>query len=326
MSVFVDADDNIVWDIENSLEAERYLLTQENDHAQAISERDDVAQNVEEAHGQGGPVIIEELHDRMVPAQGNDVREVELLHRQKQEVTIGSNEVAELHEQSKRLMIEQDNAMRKVKFLEEQKKLIMTELNFSIKDVVELQNQKNAVAAERDSALGEMKTFREKAEQVKTEQDNLVREIEVLRKEKHEITTKLDHAVLEAVEARKQKMLMMADRDCALQTTEGLRTLLEQIISEGDKAVREMAELHGQEVQPLPTSQFTPEELQNAISDGIKVGRGGFGVVYKGFLRNTTVAIKMLSSTGVQGQSEFKQEVYTHLPVIFPLDTVHVLY
>jgi hypothetical protein len=63
--------------------------------------------------------------------------------------------------------------MRKVKFLEEQKKLMMTELNFSIKDVVELQKQKNAVAAEQDSALGEMKTFREKAEQVKTEQDNL---------------------------------------------------------------------------------------------------------------------------------------------------------
>lgn len=136
--VFVDADDD-VWGIENSLEPERYLLAQEKDCSQVISERDDVAQNVDQTHEQGDPVIIEEeLHDMMVPAPGNAAGEEELLHRQKQEVTIRSNKVAELHEQSKQLMIERDNAVRKVKFLEEQKKQMMTEWNFSIKEIVEL--------------------------------------------------------------------------------------------------------------------------------------------------------------------------------------------
>ncbi|OEL15370.1 U-box domain-containing protein 33 [Dichanthelium oligosanthes] len=118
-----------------------------------------------------------------------------------------------------------------------------------------------------------------------------------------------------------ERYLLTQKKDHA-QATEGLRTQLEQVMSERDKAVREMVELREQEVQRLPdlfmmpSSQFTPEELQHAtlgFSDGLKVGQGGFGVVYKGFLGNTTVAIKMLSSTGVQGQSEFKQEARTHI-------------
>nr|CAB3504996.1 unnamed protein product [Digitaria exilis] len=97
----------------------------------------------------------------------------------------------------------------------------------------------------------------------------------------------------------------MAKRDSALQETKGLRAQLEQVMSERDEAL-------SRDISELPCSHFTREELRNAMlrfSDGLKVGQGGFGVVYKGFLWNTTVAVKMLSSTSVQGQSDFKQEV-----------------
>lgn len=151
------------------------------------------------------------------------------------------------------------------------------------------------------------------------EQENLGRKIEVLRKEKHETTTKLDHAVLEAMEARRQNIVMIAKQDRALQATKGLRAQLEQVMPERDEAVSsDISELP--DPYMMPCYRFTPEELRNAtlrFSDGVKVGRGGFGVVYKGFLWNTTVAVKMLSSTGVQGQSEFKQEVYTYFHVTF---------
>ncbi|KAF8728041.1 hypothetical protein HU200_018615 [Digitaria exilis] len=43
----------------------------------------------------------------------------------------------------------------------------------------------------------------------------------------------------------------------------------------------------------------------------LKIGEGGFGRVYRGFLRNTTVAIKMLRSHNLQGQSQFRQELVT---------------
>jgi hypothetical protein len=41
----------------------------------------------------------------------------------------------------------------------------------------------------------------------------------------------------------------------------------------------------------------------------MKVGEGGFGCVYRGLMCNTIVAIKMLRSHNLQGQSQFRQEV-----------------
>ncbi|XP_020112520.1 U-box domain-containing protein 33-like [Ananas comosus] len=54
---------------------------------------------------------------------------------------------------------------------------------------------------------------------------------------------------------------------------------------------------------------FTYSELKQATNnfdESLKIGDGGRGSVYKGFLRSTTVAVKMLNS---KGESEFNQEV-----------------
>ncbi|TKW08473.1 hypothetical protein SEVIR_6G030100v4 [Setaria viridis] len=426
--VFVDADDNF-WDIENSLDAEGYLLAQKKDHALVISEQADTAQNAEGTHEKGDTVILEDLHgsgdrvkekqerliEAMVPAQANAHREVELLHQQKQEMIMKS-EVAELLERSKQLMIERDNAVSKIRTLEgqkkelrkqkrlvtierdsalgemktyhkqakqakteikelqEQKERMMTELNFTRGEIVELHKQKRQVTTERGNVLGQMKIFQKKTEKAKTEVKELqgeikwlktelncadgevmelheqkeqmrsrwdsaigkceelcglmkqmltelekvAGEIEALRKERHETITKLDHVVLQVAEAQRQKVLMMAERDHALEEAKKLMSQLEQIMSERDSTVGDTVQLHEQAAQiiadnnTMPSSQFTLVELQRATKDfnvNLKVGQGGFGVVYKGFLRNTTVAIKMLSSTGVQGQSDFKHEV-----------------
>lgn len=59
-------------------------------------------------------------------------------------------------------------------------------------------------------------------------------------------------------------------------------------------------------------SEFSLLELQQAtenFSDSHKIGEGGFGCVYRGFLRNTMVAIKMLHPKSLQGRPEFEQEV-----------------
>ncbi|KAI3974962.1 hypothetical protein MKX01_005073 [Papaver californicum] len=51
------------------------------------------------------------------------------------------------------------------------------------------------------------------------------------------------------------------------------------------------------------------EEATQKFNASLMIGEGGYGCVYKGFLHNTEVAIKMLHATNLQGHSEFQQEV-----------------
>jgi hypothetical protein len=87
---------------------------------------------------------------------------------------------------------------------------------------------------------------------------------------------------------------------------------------ERDKALKDADELRKEKAKTEFSlswnTEFSLSELQLAtqnFSDTLKVGEGGFGRVYRGLLRNTTVAIKMLRSHNLQGQSQFRQEVIT---------------
>ncbi|CAN6288856.1 unnamed protein product [Urochloa humidicola] len=92
----------------------------------------------------------------------------------------------------------------------------------------------------------------------------------------------------------------------------------EKLKHERDNALKDADELRKEKEKTVlcPSltwnTEFSLSELQLAtqnFSDTMKVGEGGFGRVYRGFLRNTTVAIKMLLSHNLQGQSQFRQEV-----------------
>ncbi|WOK94871.1 hypothetical protein Cni_G03576 [Canna indica] len=59
-------------------------------------------------------------------------------------------------------------------------------------------------------------------------------------------------------------------------------------------------------------SEFSLLEVENATEnfhDSSKIGDGGYGCVYKGFLRHSTVAIKRLDPQGMQRKTEFCQEI-----------------
>lgn len=52
------------------------------------------------------------------------------------------------------------------------------------------------------------------------------------------------------------------------------------------------------------------EEATNKFSSENKIGEGGYGPVYKGTLKHTRVAIKVLRPDATQGKRQFYQEVY----------------
>lgn len=101
--------------------------------------------------------------------------------------------------------------------------------------------------------------------------------------------------LLEVLQADKEKL--QQERDAALTAAEDSRRKNEQRISMPVEALN---------------NEFSPIELEQAtrgFDEALKIGEGGFGSVYKGSLRNTTVAIKLLHPQSMQGQSEFNQEV-----------------
>ena len=56
--------------------------------------------------------------------------------------------------------------------------------------------------------------------------------------------------------------------------------------------------------------QFTYSDIMKITKNFEKVlGNGGFGTVYLGYLDNTEVAVKLLSSSSAQGYKEFHSEV-----------------
>ncbi|CAA7403372.1 unnamed protein product [Spirodela intermedia] len=86
----------------------------------------------------------------------------------------------------------------------------------------------------------------------------------------------------------------------------------QELRQERDDALREAAELSAVPRGAPGFSVFTYQELEQAtrgFDDSLKIGEGGYGSVYRGVLRHTTVAIKRLHPQGTQGQAEFRQEV-----------------
>ncbi|XP_010448766.1 PREDICTED: cysteine-rich receptor-like protein kinase 7 [Camelina sativa] len=69
----------------------------------------------------------------------------------------------------------------------------------------------------------------------------------------------------------------------------------------------------GDDITTVDTLQLDYKKIQsatNGFSERNKIGQGGFGEVYKGtFSNGTEVAVKRLSKTSGQGETEFKNEV-----------------
>ncbi|XP_072973244.1 U-box domain-containing protein 33-like [Typha angustifolia] len=93
----------------------------------------------------------------------------------------------------------------------------------------------------------------------------------------------------------------------------------EELQQERDNAVKEAEQLH-QRVQELENinlvkesfSEFSHSEIEEATNnfdESLKIGEGGYGSVYKGFLRHMVVAIKMFNPQGMQGKAEFYREL-----------------
>ncbi|KAL6642740.1 hypothetical protein ACP70R_020921 [Stipagrostis hirtigluma subsp. patula] len=153
-----------------------------------------------------------------------------------------------------------------------------------------LKQEMDALKQDRDDIIDKLvKMSEQKAtlEQQVTEYDGIVRDLQDMLAASRSL---IDSQQMEYEQLKHQ-------RDNALKDADGLRKEKEKAISCSNLTWN---------------TEFALLELQQAtqnFSDTMKVGEGGFGRVYRGLLRNTIVAIKMLCSHNLQGRSQFQQEV-----------------
>ncbi|KAK1695787.1 hypothetical protein QYE76_012484 [Lolium multiflorum] len=136
-------------------------------------------------------------------------------------------------------------------------------------------------------------------------------DMKLLKQEMEAMRRNRDDAVEKLSEVKEEKEEMVA---ASRYLVDSQRVRLEQLEDERDTALERVEEIRSMVsgMNLALFSEFSRSELRQAtrnFSDTMKIGEGGFGCVYKGVLRNTTVAIKMLHSESSQGKSQFQQEL-----------------
>lgn len=161
---------------------------------------------------------------------------------------------------------------------------------------------------ETEEALAKGK---EELENIKNEKDEVMGELHIALDQKKslerqiadndQMVKELEQKIISAVELlqnyKKERDELQLERDNALKEAEELR-----------KSRTEASSSH----MPQFFSDFSFSEIEEATQNfnpSLKVGEGGYGSIYKGLLRHTQVAIKVLHSHSLQGPAEFQQEV-----------------
>lgn len=182
-------------------------------------------------------------------------------------------------------------AIRKAKLAERlyneelrQRKEIEEELAEGKQELENTKSLRDKVSQELHEALDQKKSLKSQIEKL----DDTVKEME--------------EKILSAVELlqkyRDERDALQIERDRALQEAEYLR--------------KQSGEGSSNSYIPVFFSQFSFSDLEkatNCFDPSLKIGEGGYGSIYKGFLRHTEVAIKILHPGSMQGPQEFQQEV-----------------
>ncbi|KAF7826060.1 U-box domain-containing protein 33 isoform X2 [Senna tora] len=170
------------------------------------------------------------------------------------------------------------------------------------------------VLRERKEAEEALEKEREEVERMKRQQEKVKEELELALDQKSSLESQIASSEL-MVKELEQKII------CSVDLLTNFRKERDELQIQRDNALREAEELRKKQGDasasstdvPDKISEFSLEEIKQATNNfnsSLKIGEGGYGSIYKGFLGHTEVAIKVLHDNNrSQGASEFQQEV-----------------
>lgn len=158
---------------------------------------------------------------------------------------------------------------------------------------------------------------REVLEKMKRQRDEVMEDLRAAVEQKLQLESQISESD-QLVQSLEQKIISAVD------LLQSYRRERDELHVERDNALREAEELRKRQGEassahmPQFFSDFSFPEIEEATQNfdpSLKIGEGGYGSIFKGFLRHTEVAIKMLNAHSLQGPSEFQQEVGSTLLV-----------
>ncbi|TQE00512.1 hypothetical protein C1H46_013868 [Malus baccata] len=187
--------------------------------------------------------------------------------------------------------------------------------------------EKDAIDAIRRAKASEV-LYNEELRKRKEMEEALAKERQELEKMKklrdevmEELRAALDQkSLLESQIAESDQMVMSLEQKIisAVELLKNYKRERDELHVERDNALREAEELRERQGEassahiPQFFSEFSFAEIEEATQNfnpSLKIGEGGYGSIFKGSLRYTQVAIKILSAHSKQGPFEFQQEV-----------------
>ncbi|TVU28820.1 hypothetical protein EJB05_20355 [Eragrostis curvula] len=240
--------------------------------------------------------------------QGFDANIYERLAEALREAQISKKEAYE--ESTKRRRTEQDmiSTLQKLKEMDNLYQHEMRQVPMMKEIVTRQAHEIEEMERQHDAISNELHDIKEQKfvlEQQITEMKSVIKD--------HEEKMAANKYLVQMLQANNEKL--QQERDAAVAEAEGLRQENDRKISMSLQA----------EALNTEFSSFELEQATQGFNETLKIGEGGFGSVYKGFLRNTTVAIKLLNPESLQGQSEFNQEEFMSELTVTPLLQVAVL-
>ncbi|GMH21715.1 hypothetical protein Nepgr_023557 [Nepenthes gracilis] len=217
-----------------------------------------------------------------------------------------------LYYQLKQAMVEAENLRREA--FEESMKRRKAE-----KDTIEAIRKAKAAERlysdelrQREEIEGELARGMEELESIKNQRDNIFEELQNALGQRSLLQSEIEKSNL-MVKELEEKLVS------AVELLQNYKRERQDLQIERDNALHAAEELRGQlERQPFNSqipkffSEFSFSEIEiatNNFDPSLKIGEGGYGNIYKGFLRHTEVAIKIPHHDSLQGPQEFQQEV-----------------
>ncbi|KAE9595512.1 hypothetical protein Lal_00030468 [Lupinus albus] len=163
----------------------------------------------------------------------------------------------------------------------------------------------------RKELEGALEKEKEEFDNMKSQRDNINEELQHVQDHK---------SLLESQIASNELMIKELEEKIisAVDLLRDYKNERDELQIQRDNALREAEELRRTQGESSSTqviqsfSEFSFLEIEEATRNfdpNLKIGEGGYGSIFRGIMRHTEVAVKILHADSMQGPSEFQQEV-----------------